>query len=102
MESYVNDEELFWEVYIGYNSVPYPTYSMSISHEMIQLKPRTETFVVFSIEHNTILSKHGIFQSKQYCDEGASNADSVMCYKKCLLDKNDPKEVYFKLLSSGF
>ena len=30
MESYVNDEELFWEVYIGYNSVPYPTYSMSI------------------------------------------------------------------------
>ena len=86
MESYVNDEELFWEVYIGYNSVPYPTYSMSISHEMIQLKPRTETFVVFSVDQDTILSKHGWFQSKQFCSEEASNADSIACYKRCLLD----------------
>ena len=59
------------------------------SHEMIQLKPRTDTFVVFSLEHNTILAKHGIFQNKQYCNEDATNTDSVNCYKKCLLDKND-------------
>ena len=65
---------------------------------MIQLKPRTDTFVVFSLEHNTILAKHGIFQNKQYCDEDTRNADSVNCYKKCLLDKNVPKEV-FHLLS---
>ena len=67
------------------------------SHEMIQLKPRTDTFVVFSLEHNTILAKHGIFQNKQYCDEDAKNADSVNCYKKCLLDKNVPKEVFHSL-----
>ena len=86
MESDVNDKELYWEVYIGYNGVPHPTYSMSISHEMIQLKPRTETFVVFSVEHNTVLSKHGWFENKQYCSDEASNADSIACYKKCLLD----------------
>ena len=86
LKSDVDGEDLYWEVYIGYNGIPYPTYSMSISHEMIQLKPRSETFVVFSMDQDTILSKHGWFQSKQFCSEEASNADSIACYKRCLLD----------------
>ena len=86
MKSDVDGEDLYWEVYIGYNGIPHPTYSMSISHEMFQLKPRSETFVVFSLEQDTVLSKHGWFQSKQYCSAEASNIESIACFKACLLD----------------
>ena len=92
MKSDFDREDLYWEVYIGYNGVPHPTYSMSISHEMIQLKPRTETFVVFSVEQDTILPRHGWFQNRKYCSDEASNTDSIACYKKCILDYKDYKE----------
>ena len=86
MRSELDEEELYWEVYAGYYGVPYPTYSISISHERFTLKPKTDNFISFAVEKDTILNKRGLFYNKQYCSLDASYTDSITCYKKCLLD----------------
>ena len=86
MRSELDNEELYWEVYAGYSGVPYPTYSLSISHDRFTLKPKTDNFISFAVEKDTILDKHGVFSSTKYCSLYASYADSIKCYKECLLN----------------
>ena len=86
LKSEVGDKELYWEVYAGYYGVPHPTFSLSISHERFTLQPKTETFITFDEERDTILSKRGWFYNTEYCSNDASYADSIRCYKKCLLE----------------
>ena len=89
LSSTINGEDLEWQVFIGPPNIEYPTYSPTIKHDYFTIQPYTDTFITFSLEHNTILAKRGFFQPKQYCSETVTLEDSVTCYKKCYLQKSN-------------
>ena len=73
-----------WFVYLGHPKLQYPTYSPSITHEQFRLESKTESFITFSLEQETVLKHRGIFQSRKYCVE-KTNQEAVNCYKDCFL-----------------
>ena len=80
-------------MFIGPPNIEYPTYSPTIKHDYFTIQPNTDTFITFSLEHNTVLAKRGIFQPREYCSETLTLEDSVTCYKKCYLQKMNVKRL---------
>ena len=87
MKSKYNDNSIEWQVFIGPPNLESPTYSPTIKHDFFTLQPDTETFITFALEHETVLPRRGLFQSKQYCSEDISMEDSIVCYKKCYVER---------------
>ena len=85
MVSELDGYPLQWSVYIGPHALDYPTFSPTISHELLSLSPNTNTFLTFKREHDIVLGKRGYIDSKEYC-KPFSYEEAVICYKKCFLN----------------
>ena len=83
-----SDKDIIWQVYLGYHGLEYPTFSDLGTHERFLLRPRTETFISFSLTHDTTLPYRGYFQQKKFCSEG-DMYETIACIKKCFLDQNN-------------
>ena len=83
-----SNKDIIWQVYLGYHGLEYPTFSDLGTHERFLLRPRTETFISFSLTHDTTLPYRGYFQQKKYCSEG-DMYETIACTKKCFLDQNN-------------
>ena len=82
-----NDMDIVWQVYPGYHGLEYPTFSNLPTHKRFLLRPRTETFISFSLTHETALPYRGYFQQKKFCSEG-DIFETIACNKKCFLDQH--------------
>ena len=76
-----------WNIYLGPQGLEYPTLSPTSQHYPYSIKSRTQTFITFSPQNERTLSKRGVIDSNKYCDDNGSYLNSVICYKKCLLEK---------------
>ena len=75
--SHMDGSKVDWFVYLGHPKLQYPTYSPSITHEQFRLESKTESFITFSLEQETVLKHRGIFQSRKYCVE-KTNQEAVL------------------------
>ena len=91
LNSRINGVVIDWHMFMGPPNLEYPTYSPSIKHDFVLLNPNSQTFINFAVEHRSILSKRGIFQTRQYCSEKLTLNESVACYKKCYLSNLNVK-----------
>ena len=89
-----SDKDIVWQVYLGYHGLEYPTFSDLGTHERFLLRPRTETFVSFSLNTEKTLPYRGYFQPKKFCSEG-DMFETIACTKKCFLDQNKVFIYYF-------
>ena len=81
-----SDKDIVWQVYPGYHGLEYPTFSNLGTHKRFILRPRTETFISFSLTHETALPYRGYFQYEKFCSEG-DIYETIACHKKCFLDQ---------------
>ena len=97
--SHMDGSKVDWFVYLGHPKLQYPTYSPSITHEQFRLESKTESFITFSLEQETVLKHRGIYQSRKYCVE-RNNQEAVKCYKECFLQSLKVFSFDFKKYSS--
>ena len=83
-----SEKDIVWQVYLGYHGLEYPTFSDIGTHERFLLRPRTETFVSFSLNTEKTLPYRGYFQQKKFCSE-EDMFETIACNKKCFLDQNN-------------